>query len=295
MYHTNFFTTASETENATWSWSEFFQKIINWIQTSGLKLLIGVIVLFILFAIVNKIAKGVKNGMIRHHRDATLSNVVYKTIRFGGKILLFLIFLGYVGIDTAGIGTIIASLSVAVGLAVQGSLSNLAGWFIIIFMRPFKLGDYIEAQEVSGTVEDIKLFYTYLTTPDNKVVMVPNGALANGNIINYSAKEIRRVDNVYTISYGDDALRAIALIETIMAENPLVLKTPEPFVRILACTDQGINITARCWSKSADYWTVYYALIGEIKKSFDENNITVPYNQIDIHLIQNAEQTKQEK
>lgn len=275
----------SNAESASWDWSEFFQKIITWIQTSGLKLLIGLVVLFILFAIINKIAKSVKKSMIKHHRDATLSNVIYKAVRFGGKILVFLIFLGYVGIDTAGIGSIIASLSVAIGLAVQGSLSNLAGWFIIIFMRPFRLGDYVEAQGVSGTVEDIKLFYTYLTTPDNKVVMVPNGALANGNIVNYSAKDIRRVDNVYQISYGDDASKAILLIEEIMAKNELILKTPEPFVKISECAAHGINITARCWCNSSDYWTVYFALIAEIKKAFDENHITVPYNQMDVHIV----------
>ena len=270
---------------ATWSWSAFFQKCIDWIQTSGLKLLIGLIVLFILFSVVNFIAKRVKKGMEKKGRDKTITNVVYKLIKFGLKLVLFVIFLGYVGIDTAGIGTIIASVSVAIGLAVQGSLANLAGWFVIIIMRPFKIGDFITAQGETGTVEDIRLFYTYIVTVDNKVVMLPNGALANGNITNYSMKDLRRVDNVFQISYGDDAGKAIRLVEEVLANNELVLKDPESFVKISACASSGIEITVRAWCKNEDYWTVYFTIIDDVKKSFDNNGITVPFNQIDVHMI----------
>lgn len=279
-------TVEQTTETATWSWGAFLQKCIDWVQTSGLKLLLGLIVLFILFAVVNFIAKRVKKGMEKRNRDKTITNLVYKLIRFGGKLLLFVLFLGYVGIDTAGIGTIIASVSVAIGLAVQGSLANLAGWFVIIIMRPFRIGDFITAQGETGTVEDIKLFYTYVVTVDNKVVMIPNGALANGNIINYSLKELRRVDNVFQISYDDDAAKAIRLIEDIIANNSLILKDPESFVKISACAAHGIDITVRAWCKNEDYWTVYFTLIDDIKKSFDANAITVPYNQIDVHMIE---------
>lgn len=271
---------------SSWSWNLFWSRVFTWIQTSGVKLLVGLIVLFICFGIINSVSRAIKNRMIKRGRDMTVVVVTYRIIRYGLKIALFIVFLGYVGIDTAGIGTIIASLSVAVGLAVQGSLSNLAGWFVIIVMRPFKLGDYIEAQGNSGTVEDIRVFYTYIATPDNKVIMIPNGALANGNIINYSVKDLRRVDNVFQVSYGDDVSKAIEIIENILEANTMVLKDPEYFVKVSCCGAHGIDITVRVWVKNGDYWTVYFNLVSEVKSQFDANGITVPYNQIDVHMIE---------
>lgn len=273
-----------DTETAAWSWSEFFQRVIVWLQTSGVKLAIGIVALFLLFAIVNGVAKSVQRGMEKRNVDKTIANVIYRLVRYGLKLVLFLLFLSYVGIDTAGIGTLIASVSVAIGLAVQGSLANLAGWFVIILMRPFRIGDFVNAQGEAGTVEDIRVFYTYLRTPDNKVVMLPNGSLANGTITNFSAKDIRRVENIFQISYGDDAALAVRLIENYMAEQALILADPAVFVKISACGAHGIDITARCWVKSEDYWTVYFENISAIKRLFDENGITIPFNQLDVHM-----------
>ena len=264
--------------------SSFLEKVIHWCQTSGIKLLFGLIALFILFKIINAIAKKIRNKMLKKGRDETITNVMYEIVRKGLKILLFILFLGYVGIDTAGIGSIIASAAVAVGLALQGSLSNIAGWVIIIVMRPFKFNDYIACQGVDGTVEDIKLFYTYLRTPDNKVVMIPNGSLANGNIINYSTKKTRRLDQVWQISYGDDVVKAIMLIEEVISKHKEVLLDPAPFVRMSQCDSSSINITSRVWVKQEDYWNLHFDLIKEVKDIFDVNGITVPYNQLDVHI-----------
>ncbi len=283
---------AAETANETVTepevsqWENFLNKVIEWCQTSGLRLLIGLIVLFILFKVINCIAKRVKKRMLAKHRDETITNVVYEVVRKVSKIILFIIFLSYIGFDTAGIGSIIASCAVAIGLALQGSLANIAGWFIIIFMRPFKFGDYINCQGVEGTVEDIKLFYTYLRTPDNKVIMVPNGALANGNIINYSVKKTRRVDHVFQISYADDVMKAMSLINEVIMKHEEILKDPEPFVKMSNCSSSSIDITSRVWVKQEDYWDTYFALIKEVKDIFDQNNITVPYNQMDVHIMQ---------
>ena len=200
------------------------------------------------------------------------------------KAAAFILFLVYVGIDTAGIGSIIASCAVAVGLALQGSLSNIAGWFIIIFMKPFKLSHYVECQGVSGTVEDIQLFYTYLRTPDNKVIMIPNGSVANGNIINYSVKETRRLDHVFQISYANDVVLAIKLINEVLAKHPEILLDPAPFVKMSQCDSSSINITSRVWVKQEDYWNLHFDLIKEVKDIFDQNNISVPYNQLDVHV-----------
>lgn len=263
---------------------EIISSILTWLSTEGVKLLIGVVVLLIAFFIINCIAKSFKKRMEKKNRDKTITSVVYSVIRKGGKLLVFLGFLGYVGIDTAGIGTIIASLGVGVGLAVQGSLGNLAGGLIILVMRPFKIGDYIEAQGEGGTVEEIRIFYTYIVTPDNRVVMIPNGSLANGNIKNYSAKELRRVDFEFAISYEEDFERAKKVIWEVVENTENVLMDPQPFVRVVAHGDSAIKVVTRVWTKNENYWGVYFDMMESIKANFDKSNIEIPYNQIDVHV-----------
>ena len=271
-------------ENATITLGEVVNIIIEWLTTEGLKLLIGLLVLFISFKFVNIFSKSVRKRMVKKNRDATITSVVYQIIRKGLKILILLGVLGYVGIDTAGIGTILASAGVAIGLALQGSLSNFAGGIVILIMRPFKLGDYIEAQGEGGTVEEINIFYTHLITPDNKVVMVPNGALINGNITNYSKKELRRVDFTFSISYDEDFERAKSVIWDVINKMPNILQDPKPFVRLNKHNESTIDITTRVWVKNEDYWTVYFDMMEEIKKNFDAEKIEIPYNQLDVHI-----------
>lgn len=260
------------------------QTVLNWLSTEGVKLLIGLVVLFIVFKIINIIAKKFKKTMLAKNRDKTITMVVYSIIRKGLKIIAFLAFLGYVGIDTAGIGTIIASAGVAVGLALQGSLSNLAGGIVILLMRPFKIGDYITAQGESGTVEEIKLFYSYLITPDNKVVMIPNGVLANGSIINYSTKELRRVDFEFSISYDEDFEKAKKVIWDVIGSIENILTDPAPFVRVVSHGESTINIVTRVWTKNENYWDVYFDMMEAIKQSFDNAKIEIPFNQLDVHI-----------
>ena len=222
--------------------------------------------------------------MEKKNRDKTITKVGYNVIRKGLKLLVFLIFLGYIGIDTAGIGTAIASAGVAIGLALQGSLGNLAGGLLILILRPFKIGDYIEAQGEGGTVEDISIFYTYLTTPDNKVVMIPNGALANGNILNYSMKDLRRVDFEFSIAYDEDYERAKKAINEVIETVPNILLDPQPLVRMKTHGESTINIVTRVWVKSENYWDVYYDMMEAIKTKFDNENIEIPFNQLDVHI-----------
>ncbi len=269
------------------SLEEILNSVITWLSTEGVKLVIGVLVLFIACQVINVIAKSFRKRMIKKNRDKTITSVVYAVIRKGGKLLAFLGFLGYVGIDTAGIGTIIASLGVGIGLAVQGSLSNLAGGLIILIMRPFKIGDYIEAQGEGGTVEEIKIFYTYIITPDNKVVMIPNGSLANGNIRNYSTKEFRRVDLQFSISYDEDFEKAKKVIWNVLENTENVLMDPQPFVRVISHGESTINIVTRVWTKNEDYWGVYFDLMEAVKSNFDSANIEIPYNQLDVHIKDN--------
>lgn len=266
------------------SFNEILINIINWLCTEGVKLIIGTIILIVFFKIINIIAYKFKKTMEKNNKDKTITRVTFTVVKKGGKLLVFLCYLGFIGIDTAGIGTVIASLGVGIGLAVQGSLSNLAGGLIILLMRPFKIGDYIEAQGESGTVEDIQIFYTYIITPDNKVILIPNGTLANGNIRNFSMKEFRRVDFEFSISYEEDFEKVKKVIFDVIENTEHILMDPQPFVKIKAYGDSSINITTRVWTKNENYWIVYFDMIESIKQNFDKYNIEIPYKQIDVNI-----------
>ena len=266
------------------NWNEFWNTIVAWLTTSGVKLLIGLVALFILFKLINSLAKGVKKGMIKKNVEKTIYTVTYQVIRKGLKIVVFLFFLNFVGIDTAGIGSVIASVGVAIGLALQGSLANLAGGMLIILLRPFKLGDYIEGQGLEGTVEEISIFYTHLVTFDGKAVMIPNGSLLNGNIINYSKQNLRRVDLPFSVCHGADIAKAEQVLREVLEGDELILKDPAPFVNINNIGDSSIEIITKSWTKNDDYWTVYYRLLENVKAAFDNNGIVIPYRQMDVHV-----------
>lgn len=276
---------AGTTENTSqkWDWNSFWSTVFNWLTTHGLQLLIGLVVLFVCFIVINIVARVVRNSMIKHNRDKTVTSVVYQLIKKGLKIVLVILFLGYVGIDTAGIGAIIGAVGVAIGLAAQGALSNFAGGMIILVMRPFKVGDYVETDGEKGTVEDIHMFYTYIVTDNNQVVMIPNGEITSGAIVNYSMKETRRLDLKFSIAYNEDFEYAEDVLFEICEKHEKVLKDPAPFVRIDSHGDSSIVLLLRVWTKTADYWEVNFDLLEEVKRRFDEEGIEIPYPQLDVH------------
>lgn len=276
--------TETPVEKTPITFTEILNQVLSWLSTEGVKLVIGLFVLFILFKIINVISNKFKKRMEKKNKDKTITSVIYQILRKGLKILAILVFLGYVGIDTAGIGTVIASLGVGIGLALQGSLSNFAGGIVILILRPFKIDDYIEAQGEGGTVENIGIFYTTLVTPDNKIVMIPNGTLANGTMTNYSTKELRRVDFNFSISYDADVEKAKRVIWDVIINTKNVLDEPSPFVRLKEYGSSAVDITTRVWVKNADYWTVYFDMMESIKEEFAKANIEIPYNQLDVHV-----------
>lgn len=264
-------------------WKEILNDIIHWISTSGVKLLIGFIVLLIVFKMINIISKRIKRRLENKHVDRTIVEVTNSILRKGLKIIALIVFLGYVGIDTAAVGSIIGAIGVAIGLAVQGSLSNFAGGIVILVMRPFKLGDYIVAQDVEGTVEEIKTFYTTLVTADNKVVMLPNGTLANDIIINLTRKNIRRVDNSFQIAYQEDVEKAKKIMLEICEQQSLILKDPEVAIRLFY-QESGIELSLRTWVKTDDYWDVYYYLNEAVKLAFDKHHIQLSYHHLSVQI-----------
>jgi len=188
------------------------------------------------------------------------------------------------GVPVTSFITILASCGVAIGLALQGSLSNFAGGLMILFFKPFKVGDYIEAAGESGTVSEISVVYTVLLTPDNKKITIPNGTLTNSVIENYSSEATRRVDFTFNTGYECDIEKVKELILKIISEHPAALKEPEPFVRLSAHGESSLTYSARVWCNSEDYWNLYFDTIEAVKNAFDENKISIPYPQIDVHV-----------
>lgn len=257
---------------------------ITWIVGHGIKLIIALILLNIGWKFINKVQKYFDKFLEKKEVDASLRTFLEGIVNIGLKILVLLVLLPYVGIETAGLAAIVASAGVAIGLALQGSLSNFAGGVIILLLRPFKVGDYIEIPGYAGTVEAIKIFYTELVTTDNKVAMIPNGTLANQSLINYSKKSTRRVDLVFSVGYDDDIVAVKNILNDIIQNQPLILSDPAPFVAVAEHGASSINFTVRVWCESANYWTIYFDLLEKVKVRFDEEKITIPYPQMDIHM-----------
>jgi small conductance mechanosensitive channel len=278
--------TATEASSSTVSfdWSGLLNTVVNWMTSTGIKLVIAIVLMIITFKIVNVFTKRMYKRMQKKGVDETIARVGTQSLRIALKILILVCLVGYVGIETASISAVIASLGVGISLAVQGTLSNFAGGVIIIVMRPFKIGDFITSSGESGTVEDIKLFYTHIVTTDNRAVVIPNGTLANNVIVNASAKDTRRVDLVVSAAYGSDVDLVKKLIKDVCASNELIFKDPAPFAELSTMGNSSLDFTVRAWCNRADYWTVNFYLLDKIKKAFDENGIEIPFNQLDVTI-----------
>jgi small conductance mechanosensitive channel len=277
------------------TWADIWNKILDWSMNQGIRLLIAIVVWFVSFKLINFIFKRIARRLARKKADATLSKVLVNIGRIAVKILVMIGLIAYVGIETASLSALVLAIGTGISLALQGTLSNFAGGVIIIVMRPFKLGDFITSNGESGTVEDIKLFYTYITTPDNRVVMIPNGSLANNVIVNASAKDTRRVDVVMSISYGADVELAKRLAKEVCGNNEKIFATPAPFAEVGEYGDSSVDIFVRCWCKRQDYWDTKFYMLREIKNVFDQNGIEIPFNQLDINFRNALPEAKEDK
>jgi small conductance mechanosensitive channel len=293
----NLLTAADATEEAATStassfdWSGLLNTVVNWMTSTGIKLVIAIVLMIITFKIVNVVTKKLYKRMQKKNIDETIARVGSQSLRIALKLIILVCLVGYVGIETASISAVIASLGVGISLAVQGTLSNFAGGVIIIVMRPFKIGDFITSNGESGTVEDIKLFYTHIVTTDNRAVVIPNGTLANNVIVNASAKDTRRCDITVSAAYGSDIDKVKEVISQVCAENELIFKDPAPFVMLSNMGESSLDFVVRAWCNRADYWTVNFYLLDAIKKAFDKNGIEIPFNQLDV-TIKNKPETE---
>lgn len=211
-------------------------------------------------------------------------------LRSGLKLILWLIalcvLLGYLGVPMTSLVAVLSVLGLAISLAVQGTLSNLAGGIMLLTARPFSAGDFVDAGGVSGTVKEVGLVYTKLNTTDNKVVYVPNGDISAKTIVNYSAEENRRVDLTFSVSYDAPPDTVKACILRVMGEHPLVLGTPAPMARVLSYGDNAVDFTARCWCATGDYWDVYFDLNEQVKAAFDAAGVEMTYPHLNVHMME---------
>lgn len=265
-----------------------FSKLIDTVMemgaSFGLKIIEAIIVLLVGLKMVKIVKKFLRKSPKLDKMDAGLRSFLGSAASILLYALIIITVAMILGVPVTSFITILASCGVAVGLALQGSLSNLAGGIMLLLFKPFKIGDYIEAAGEAGTVTEISVMYTEIITFDNKRITIPNGSLTNSVIENYSSEDTRRVDLTFNTSYANDVDAVKAVIMKVVENHPAILKTPEPFVRLSAHKDSSLEYAVRVWCKSADYWDVYFDLMEMVKKAFDENGVQIPYPQVDIHI-----------
>lgn len=258
----------------------------NLIVTYGLNLVWAIVILIIGYWTAGFIAKLARKGLERVKIDKTIVRFARNLVYYAVLIFVILAALNQLGVQTTSLIAVLGAAGLAIGLALQGALSNFAAGVIILLFRPFKIGDFVEIADAAGTVEDIQIFNTVLVTRDNKTVTIPNGQVTSGNIVNYSKKGILRVDLVYGIGYGDDILKAKKILEEIVTANEKVLKDPPPLIAVHDLADSSVNFAVRPYVKVQDYWGIHFSLTEAVKLRFDEEGISIPFPQRDVHLFQ---------
>ena len=252
----------------------------------GLQVLGAVATLIIGIWIAKFLSKSLGKVLTKRDVDTTLVKFLVSLSKIALITFVIISAASQVGIQTASFVAIIGAAGLAIGFALQGSLSNLAAGVMLIIFKPVKVGDYIEGGGAAGSVESVGIFITTLLTPDNKVVYIPNSTLTGGNITNYSAMDTRRVDMVFGIGYSDDIDKAKNVIQSVLNNDSRVLKDPAPQVVVSELADSSVNFNVRPWVKTSDYWGVFFEVTEQIKKQFDAQNISIPFPQRDVHMYQ---------
>lgn len=266
---------------------ELPQKALN----LGVRILLAIVFLFLGFSLIKVIRRIVKKSLKRAGADVGVIQFLDSFIKVGLYIILGFMVAGGFGLDAASVVAVVGSAGVAVGLALQGSLSNFAGGVLILLIKPFKVGDYIkeDSQGNEGTVTEIQMFYTKLLTYDGKTVVLPNGTLANTSLVNVTAANFRRLDVTVGISYDSDIKKAKAVLTRLVDENPLVIQDKDKVVTVDDLADSAVVIAVKCHVKTEDYWTLRGQLLEDIKLRFDEEGIMIPYPQLDVHIDKESE------
>ena len=264
--------------------SQWIQTIVDLTKDYGPKLIGAILVLIFGFWIIKGIMKGITKSMDKREVDPSLKPFLKSMIGILLKTLLIISVMGMVGIQMTSFIAILGAAGLAVGMALSGALQNFAGGVMILAFKPFKVGDFIEAQGYTGVVNEIQIFNTFLKTPDNKIVIIPNGGLSTGSMVNYSKEPTRRVDWTFGIAYGDDLENARKALNEIINTDSRILKDPEPFIALSALADSSVNIVVRVWVNAADYWGVFFDMNENVYQTFGKHKLNFPFPQMDVHL-----------
>lgn len=264
--------------------SSIIEKLISGSINLGARLLGALIIILIGKLIINWLNKLFANLLQKRKVEASIQGFLKSIVNIILLVMLFLAVIGQLGIQLTSFAALLASAGVAVGMALSGNLSNFAGGIIILIFRPYKVGDYIEASTgASGTVADIQIFHTVLTTPDNKTIFAPNGAMSSAVVTNYNKKTTRRLDFSFGVDYGTDFNVVREVLLEIIQKDERILQTPEPMVVLGALADSSVNITVRVWVNSSDYWAVNFDINKNVYATFNERGINFPFPQITVH------------
>jgi small conductance mechanosensitive channel len=250
----------------------------------GTSFIVAILIIVVGFWLAKFMSKAVKRLLLKSNTDTGLVTFVTSFLSMGLKVLVVITAITQLGIEMTSFVALLGAAGLAIGMAFSGTLSNFAGGIIILVLKPFKVGDFINTQNEQGIVKEIQIFNTYLHTTDNKVIILPNGAVANGNIINFTKADKRRVDWVVSISYGDDADKAKEYLLRYVKEDVRILADPEPFVGVALLNNSSVDITLRAWAKTDDYWPVFFDMNARIYREFPEAGFRFPFPQMDVHL-----------
>ena len=272
----------SETPFSVW----FPELIKAYVVPLAVKIVIALVVLIVGRWLINITKKGLSRMMMRRNADPSLNSFIMSLVSVLLTFFLILAIVGILGVNTSSLVALLASAGLAIGMALSGTLQNFAGGVMIMLFRPFKVGDFISAQGYEGKVSGIQIFNTTILTPDNKTVILPNGALSTGPVINFNKEIDRRVDWVFSISYGDDYDKAKAVLQRLCDDDPRILKEPKVVIELLRMSDSSVDITVRARVKPEDYWAVYFRMNELVYKTLPEEGLHFPFPQMDVHMKQ---------
>lgn len=260
------------------------ETIINYLLKFGKDLLIAIIILVVGFKLIKLLIKILSKSKVFNKLERSVQTFLKSFISIALKIVLFIIAAGVIGIPMTSLITILGSAGIAIGLALQGGLSNIAGGLMILIFKPYKVGDYISYEGTEGTVLDISMFYTKLTTVDNKIVTIPNSNISSSVVIDYTANKKRRIDLDFSVDYKSDIEKVKKVLKDVISKQELVLKDEDIIIWMTKHDDSAIIFSTYSWVKTSDYLKCKAAILEDVKKAFDKNNISIPYPQVDVHL-----------
>lgn len=260
-------------------------KGLDMMMTLGSRILLAIVIFFVGKWIVNQLNKLFGKMLEKKGVEVSLASFLKSLVKIVLNFVLIITIIGVLGIETSSFVALFASAGVAIGMALSGTLQNFAGGVMILLFKPFKVGDFVEAQGIIGTVKEIQIFCTIFNTLDNKTVIVPNGGLSTGIVTNYSKEENRRVDWIFSVAYGDDYDKAKSVIEELLAADKRVLKDPEPFIALNALNCSSVDLVVRAWVKSPDYWGVFFDMNEQVYKTFSKHGLNIPFPQMDVHVM----------